>query len=62
MKVQLIRGQITTTDGVTRKFQIAPLGWMQWGTTDKQLGETVDLLEALTQAAADHIAGYGDQA
>lgn len=41
MKVQLIRGQITTTD--------------------KQLGETVDLLEALTQAAADHIAGYGEQ-
>ncbi|WP_165689076.1 hypothetical protein [Mycobacteroides abscessus] len=46
---------------MTRKFQIAPLGWMQWGTTDKQLGETVDLLEALTQAAAAHIAGYGEQ-
>ncbi|SKL82816.1 hypothetical protein [Mycobacteroides abscessus] len=61
MKVQLIRGQITTTDGVTRKFQIAPLGWMQWGTTYEHLGETVDLIEALAQVAAGHITEYGEQ-
>lgn len=57
MDITYITGEITTADGEKREFSItAGLGWQQWGNTTDRLGDTVDALEAITEAVAEHMA------
>jgi hypothetical protein len=55
-----IEGIITTADGQTRRFLVAlgghgELSACQWGNTTGELGDTVDLLAALTVVAAEQL-------
>ena len=48
-------------DGQKIQFLISPQGWQQWGNTESVLFRTVPLLEALTEAAAEHLPSEYDQ-
>lgn len=52
-----IEGKITCVDGREISFQILPGdgSWHQWGNTEEMLYRTVPLVEALHEAALDHL-------
>jgi hypothetical protein len=56
-----ITGKFQLADGSETSFSISSqsdelgIGWQQWGNDTDHLSETVDLIEALTEAAADHL-------
>jgi hypothetical protein len=55
-----ITGKITLSDGSETEFSItAEVGWQQWGNIPEKLGDTVDLMDALADAACDH--GLADE-
>lgn len=54
MKAREISGTITLTDGTTSSFSITGEGgWQQWGASDKRLGASVDIMEAMTLGLYD---------
>ena len=53
-RVERIAGTITLTDGSTSEFSIETDGvWQQWGAAQRRLGQTVDVLDALTRGLFD---------
>ena len=49
-------GKFFLSDGSETQFSIAPdLGWQQWGNITDKLGVTVDLIDALSEASAEHL-------
>ena len=53
-RVERIAGTVTLTDGSTSEFSIAADGlWMQWGAEQRRLGQTVDVMDALTRGLFD---------
>lgn len=51
-----IEGKIKLSDGSETHFSINPdLGWQQWFNSHDNLGLTVDLLDDLVAATAEHI-------
>lgn len=61
MKVETIEGTIKMKDGSEHKFLLSgEKFWSQWGASGSELGKTVDLMEALAEAAYEHI-DQGDE-
>lgn len=51
MKINEIKGTITTADGATRDFRIGTDGgWVQWGGPRETLGNTSEALETISRA------------
>lgn len=51
-----ISGKILMSDGSETEFSIeGDLGWQQWGNITEKLGATVDLMDALSEAAGEHL-------
>lgn len=50
MRVVYIKGTIALTDGSTSEFLITAEGTQQWGADTPRLGESVEVVEALTEA------------
>lgn len=51
-----IRGQFLLDDGETVEFAIQnAISYQQWGNDTRHLGACVDLIEALTEAASEHL-------
>jgi hypothetical protein len=62
IKVESITGTIKTTDNRVRSFTIfKDAGWQQWGEAPEYLGNTVEILEAMAQAAAEHMVSDSDE-
>ena len=61
MHVTAIEGTFRLSDGSTTRFSIdgPESGWYQWGNDRSKLGETVDLLNALSDAAYE--VGMGEE-
>lgn len=54
-RIKSIELEITLADGSTSKAQIsADYGWQQWGAVPARLSETVEALDAMTQALAEN--------
>lgn len=63
LHVTEIKGLVTLSDGSTSEFSLTKdLGWQQWGAVPERLGQTVDLMEALSQAADEHMESRWDHA
>lgn len=57
-----ISGKVTLSDGTTSEFSVTKdLGWQQWGGTQARLGETVDLMDSLAEAANEHMQEHPEQ-
>lgn len=51
-----IKGTVVMGDGEEVQFQLYPdSGWQQWGNRTEVLGKTVDLMDALVEATAEHL-------
>jgi hypothetical protein len=48
---QRIDGTITRADGTKSSFALTPDGYQQWGATTAELGETVDVMRDMWDAA-----------
>ena len=60
-RIKYITGTIRMTDGTESAFSIqADAGWQQWGAGSERLAETVDVLDAMAQAAAEYVVSDGD--
>ena len=53
-KVREIKGTITLADGSVSEFMIGRDGvWQQWGARQERLGESVEVIDALTLGLFD---------
>lgn len=45
-----VKGLITTEDGQVREFSLDGEGWFQWGNVTERLGDTVGVVQAMSDA------------
>lgn len=56
-----VTGTVELSDGSKTEFSIEPdLGWQQWGNIPEKLAVTGVLMDALSEAAAEHVASVDE--
>ncbi len=54
-RITMVTGMIHRADGTATAFDIGRGGYQQWGGTREELGQSVDVLMAMSEAAREHL-------